>query len=81
MRRQTRRTNRASIEVVEAVAAAAGVQPDELDRPLADVIDPDALDQLFDPSLEGAGRAGTTVTFDYAGYTVTVRSGESVVVE
>lgn len=51
--------------VISAVAEAKGLDPLEVGPPLAEVIDPDALDSLF------RGGVGT-VTFEYAGYEVTV---------
>ena len=67
-----------STAVVEAVAETAGVDPTELGTSLYDCIDPDALDALFAPTYEGAGREGGTVRFEMAGYEVTV-SGDSLV--
>jgi hypothetical protein len=57
--------------VVAAVAANEGVSETELERPLFEVVDPDALDSLF---RWGTGR----VTFEYLGYEVTVESGGAV---
>jgi len=54
-----------SVTVVEAVADAEGVDPIDLLTPLADAVDPDALDVIFQ---NGTGR----VSFDYSGYEVTV---------
>lgn len=51
--------------VVTAVADRDGVDPTELDRPLYEVVDVDALDRLF---RDGQG----AVSFEYAGYLVTV---------
>jgi hypothetical protein len=53
--------------VVETVADAEGVDPVDLEPPLYEVIDAEALDRLF---RGGAGE----VTFEYAGYEVTVDS-------
>lgn len=44
-----------SEKVVEEVAAAENVEPEDLDVPLFDVIDPDALDQLFGDFLTVPG--------------------------
>lgn len=59
--------------VVEAVSAAEGVNPLDLERPLYRDVDPDALDALFqdDSSV-------SSVQFDYHGYEVVV-SGEGTV--
>jgi len=51
--------------VLTAVAEREGVEETELDTPLYDAIDPDALDALFQ------NRRGH-VSFQYAGYLVTV---------
>ncbi|WP_276256725.1 HalOD1 output domain-containing protein [Halomontanus rarus] len=55
--------------VVLAVADASGVDPLEL-PPLGDTIDPDALNELFMARSESTV---AKVTFEYAGYDVTVR--------
>jgi hypothetical protein len=59
-----------STNVVLSVAALEGVRPTELE-PLAMTVDPDALDGLFAPDASVRGQ----VSFTYAGYDVTVRSG------
>lgn len=61
--------------VVGAVADAEDASPLELD-PLAKAIDPDALDALV-TSL-GAERTSVSVSFQYAGYLVTVDGGYDV---
>ena len=60
--------------VVRAVAEVSGADPLET-PPLYEAVDPEALDHLF------RGRPGGTVTFDYDGYTVTVRSDAEVIVQ
>lgn len=65
------------LAVLEAVATADGRDP--LDLPsLSEAVDPQALNALFDPS--GDSRAPTRVSFDYAGYEVTVDRDRGVVV-
>lgn len=59
--------------VVFAVGEAKGIDPADLDDCLYDVIDPDALDNLF------TGGSGT-LEFTFAGCQVTVYGGERVVV-
>lgn len=59
--------------VVFAVGEARGVDPADLDDRLYDVIDPDALDNLFTGG-------GGTLEFTFAGCQVTVHGGERVVV-
>lgn len=65
--------------VVRAVAAEEGVDPLDL-PPLSDVVDPDALDRLFDPSRCGTATEDGTceVWFSYAGWEVHVRDGVPV---
>ena len=60
-----------STAVVDAVTAETGTDATTL-PPLYDVIDPDALDALFQ------GRDGGAVSFDYAGDAVTVRAGTTI---
>jgi len=54
--------------IVQAVAADADVSPTDLE-PLHDVLDPDALANLFEPSRT-APRPTGWVTFHYSGYEV-----------
>ena len=65
----------------ETVAAAvAALEPDLSGaRPLSDCVDPDALDALLAPR-DGNPREGATVTFQLAGYRVTVACDGEVVV-
>lgn len=57
----------ASTNVVFSIAALEGVGPTDL-PPLAETVDPGALDRIFSLSDEVHG----TVSFEYAGYEVTV---------
>lgn len=69
-----------AIEVVEKVAEAEGIDPVELTSPLYEVIDPDALNNIF-AATPTADRVDGQVTFPYHGYEVTVRSDGSVSVD
>jgi hypothetical protein len=60
-----------SLRVVHAVARAESVHPIELVQPLADVIDPDALDALLDHHAE-SGTGFSSLSFRYHGYEVTL---------
>ncbi|WP_317175806.1 HalOD1 output domain-containing protein [Halomontanus rarus] len=60
--------------VVSAVAEASGADPLEL-PPLGDAIDPDALNELFTVRSESTV---AKVTFEYAGYDITVRGNGEV---
>lgn len=67
-----------SIVVVDAVEAALdGATTPE---PLYDVVDPDALDQLFQPKSDGTPRPGGELTFAYSGCEITVRADGDVIV-
>lgn len=66
-----------STTVLSAVAATADVDPIEL-PPLNDAIDPDALDSLFAPREDGTRRTPGTVSFEFAGFTVTVAADGTV---
>jgi len=61
--------------VVERVARAEGVDPLDLNAPLYDAIDPDALETLFRP--DGAPTGGR-LAFEYCGHTVVVSGDGSV---
>ncbi|ELY56279.1 hypothetical protein C491_15067 [Natronococcus amylolyticus DSM 10524] len=54
-----------SSEVIAAVAEAEGVSEIDLEPPLFEAVNPDALNNLFH-------NATRRVQFDYLGYTVTV---------
>ncbi|WP_277555700.1 HalOD1 output domain-containing protein [Halobaculum limi] len=66
-----------SIAVIEAVAIAADREPTALD-PLQGAVDTDALNTLLTPAR--VTRGITTVSFEFAGRTVTVQSDGEVVV-
>jgi hypothetical protein len=55
-------------KVISRVAEAEGVDERELRRPLYDVVDPDALNDIF---RDGRGE----VSFEYVGYAVTISYG------
>lgn len=66
-----------STRVVEALTDAMDVDPADL-PPLYDVIEPDALDSLFAPRVDGSPRAGGRVSFWFEGYEVTVHDDGEV---
>ena len=70
-----------SAVVVQAVADAEGVDPIELQRPLYEAIDPDALDALFGGSDPDATTLPGRVEFAYHGYTVVARSDGTVLIQ
>ncbi|MFC6719574.1 HalOD1 output domain-containing protein [Natrialbaceae archaeon GCM10025810] len=64
-----------SVRVVEALAAALETSPFDMEPPLYDAIDPEALDLLFRDGTDGE------VRFAYEGHAVTVRSDGTVIVD
>lgn len=71
-----------SERVIDELAAAKGITPIELDRPLNDSVDPDALDALFAPRHDGTPRNGDGyVEFTSNGYRVVVRKGGEIRLE
>ena len=65
-----------SVAVIEEVASKEGTEPMELEPPLNDVVDPDALDAL----CAGESMNGF-VMFSYCGYSITVDADGGVTVE
>lgn len=81
-RAQTATANAGNIseKLFEAVADYEGVDPVDLTPPLYEVVDPDALDQIF-ATTPTTGRMEGRVTFSYNGYEVTVCGDGDVSVE
>lgn len=69
-----------STAVVRAVSAVEGREPRFL-RPLAEVLDPEALDALFAPRGSGAPRTGGQISFVYSDCRITVDNGEYLTLE
>lgn len=70
-------TRTPSMAVVAAVADARGVDPLGLE-PLANAIDPEALDRLFEDTYGGQPRMVGRVTFEVAGCEVTVTRADGI---
>lgn len=66
--------------VVFAVSALTGTDPVEME-PLYEIVDVDALEDLFAPKADGTPREGGTVSFTYCGCVVTVEGTDQVTVE
>lgn len=64
-----------SERILDAVANEEGCSPLEFDTSLFTVIDPDALDTLFE-----GNRPPGTVEFEYMGYDVVVNSANEITV-
>lgn len=64
-----------SMAVIRAVSAVIGCEPTSL-PPLGDVVDPDALETLFDRQYDGVSRTGGRLSFVYCGCYLTIDNGE-----
>ncbi|MFC7213557.1 HalOD1 output domain-containing protein [Saliphagus sp. GCM10025334] len=69
-----------SLAIAARIAAREGTSPESLSPPLYSVIDPEALDSLFDASASGRPDPRGQVTFTYCGYEVCVDSGGEITV-
>lgn len=69
-----------STAVLRAVSAVTGRKPGSL-QPLADVINPDALDALFEPWSDDVPRTGRRLSFNYSSCRVTIDNGEFLAIE
>lgn len=67
-----------ALAVVDAIAEREGVDPTDLDVPLYDAIDPDALENLFPVDAGGRPRCRGHVTFAYGTHCVRVTSDREV---
>lgn len=73
-------TRPASEAIVKAVATATGIDQLEL-PPLHSVIDPDALDALFDSPTRRASKQRLVLTFEYADCRVSAKAHGTVEVK
>lgn len=79
--RSGQETESLTAEVLAAVADRKGVDPVDLEPPLHDVVDPDALEALFSDSIDGTAGENVSAEFTYRGYRVLVDGGTVHVVE
>lgn len=70
----------ASMAVVRAVSDVEGRDPCSL-RPLAYVLDTDALDALFESRVNGQPRTGGHLSFVYSDCRVSIDNGEFLSIE
>lgn len=70
-----------STAVVKAIAEREGVDPLEMDPPLYDVIDPDALNTLFTGPANVGDARPEGIVFEYNGYEIKVTSDGDVHIE
>ncbi len=70
-----------STTVTVAVADVAGVEPSDIPEQLYDVIDPEALDNLFKPRDDGVSRRGGRLSFSLYGHHVSIRGDGTITVQ
>ena len=70
-----------SLRIVETVANAEGIDPVELEPPLYDAVDPNAIDDLFAATTTSNPSRNGRLNFRYRGYDVTVRADGTVSLE
>lgn len=64
-----------SFVVIESTAAVSGVSTDAI-APINDVLDSEALCDLFRPRADGRMRSGGTVSFRFEGYRIEIDTTE-----
>lgn len=67
--------------VVNAIADHQGLTPSEVEPKLYTVIEPDALDRLFESTPTGSDRSSGHVTFSYGDVEVSVDADGNVTIE
>ncbi|MFC6962935.1 DUF7504 family protein [Halocatena marina] len=70
-----------STEIVMGVARASGIDPTQFHEALNEVINPSALDALFQPKADGTARSGGTVCFTFHGYHISVEADRTVTLQ
>ncbi len=80
METEIRKDESVSMAIVRAVCAVEGREPGSL-RPLAQVFDPDALDNIFDSRPDGEPRIGGHLSFIYSNSRVSVDNGEYLTIQ
>lgn len=69
-----------STAVVRAVSAATDRDPCSL-PPLAAVVDPDALDRLFEPRADGTARTGGHLSFVYCDHRIGIDNADFIAIK
>ena len=75
---KSRTAESVSGKVLNTVAARKDTEPTALQPPLYEVVDPDALDNLFTPRADGSVRMRGEVRFAYCGYEIRISSNGDV---
>lgn len=80
MEYEIRPSESTSSAVVRAVSAVEGRDSRSL-PPLGEVLDPDALNAVFDSRADGTPRPGGRLTFVYSKCRITVDNGEYITLQ
>lgn len=78
---QEHSTMNLSTDIIKAIADREGTSPTRLSPPLHSVIDPDALNALFQPTVSSDRQREGSVRFTYCGYKVEVDSSGNILTE
>ncbi|WP_222913453.1 HalOD1 output domain-containing protein [Natrinema sp. SYSU A 869] len=78
---QEQSTPNLGAEIVEVIADREGTNPTQLSPPLHSVIDPDALNSLFQSIVSEDSHREGSVCFTYYGYEVQVDSDGNIIAE
>lgn len=70
-----------STAIIESIAEHEGLDPLDLDQPLAEVIDTDALDSIIGDGVAGHASSEVAIQFSYNGCRVHVSGDGSVEVK
>lgn len=65
-----------AVNIVSDIAARQGVEPNELQPPLAEAIDPDALETIIEESQNRTVHGRTRVEFEYCKHRIVVQDGD-----
>lgn len=71
--------NTPTVQIMAAVAAEEGVEEMAL-PPLANVIDPDALNELLD-SMDDTEQTAARIQFEYYDYTVQITADQTIMID
>ncbi|RQG98011.1 HalOD1 output domain-containing protein [Natrarchaeobius chitinivorans] len=70
-----------TVTIVQEISDRDGVRPTDLEPPLYEVVDTEALDALFRSSGDDTDTATVRLEFTYRGYTVSVTGPQEVEIE
>jgi Halobacterial output domain 1 len=70
-----------STTLVQTMVEAAGIDPKDIPEPFYDSIDPEALEDLFRPQIDGTPRVNGRAIFVFAGHYITVQADGQITIE